>query len=694
VTTPTPTSTPFQDLDQYIALPRLGGLALSTDGTRLVVAMNVLDPKRTRYVTALWEVDPRGERAPNRLTRSAKGENDAAFLPDGSLLFVSARPDPAVASEDDDDPVSALWRLPAGGGEAAVLATRPGGVSGVIVAHDSGTIVVSSDTLPGSASAEDDATRRKTRKDNKVTAILHESYPIRFWDHDLGPDTPRLMVGDAPADPDSWGTAVETIELRDLTGHIGTALGTDEASWAISPDGSTIYVAWSIVERSGSDRLGIVAIDAASGRRVDLLSDADHEYSMPAVSPDGSRLAFVIATRPTPSEPQALHLAIGDLGDDGMSIANVKMIAPEWDRWPAHPVWTTDGTALLVATDSDGCAPVFRIELDGTVTRLTGDHGAYSDLCPDPTGRYVYAMRSAIDAPAAPVRIETTGADQQPMMLRGPAPELTLPGSLTEISTVAADGAPVRAWLALPDGASEASPAPLLLWVHGGPLGSWNAWSWRWNPWLMVAAGYAVLLPDPALSTGYGQSFIARGWGAWGAAPYTDLMAITDVAEQRVDIDDTKTAAMGGSFGGYMANWIATHTDRFKGIVTHASLWALEQFGPTTDGYHYWRREMSEAMMAANSPHRFAKHINTPMLVIHGDRDYRVPIGEALRLWAELSELHGGDDGTMPHKFLYFPDENHWVLSPQHAKIWYTTVLAFLDTTVRGTEWAVPDALR
>ena len=159
-------------------------------------------------------------------------------------------------------------------------------------------------------------------------------------------------------------------------------------------------MAWSIVERGGSDRLGIVAIDTASGRRVDLLSDADHEYSSPAVSPDGSRLAFVVATRPTPSEPQALHLATADLGDDGMSATNVQLIAADWDRWPGQPVWTPDGSALLVAADSDGCAPVFRVELDGTVTRLTGDHGAYSDVCVDPEGRYVYAMRSAIDAPA------------------------------------------------------------------------------------------------------------------------------------------------------------------------------------------------------------------------------------------------------------------------------------------------------
>jgi dipeptidyl aminopeptidase/acylaminoacyl peptidase len=210
----------------------------------------------------------------------------------------------------------------------------------------------------------------------------------------------------------------------------------------------------------------------------------------------------------------------------------------------------------------------------------------------------------------------------------------------------------------------------------------------------MVAQGYAVLLPDPALSTGYGQDFIRRGWGRWGAEPFTDLMNLTDAAVARDDVDAGRTAAMGGSFGGYMANWVAGHTDRFRGIVTHASLWAMDQFGPTTDGYDFWRREMTAQMALDNSPHRFVQQIRTPMLVIHGDRDYRVPIGEGLRLWAELAEHHSDDDGRMPHKFLYFPDENHWVLSPQHARVWYLTVLAFLDHTVHGQDWHTPDILR
>jgi dipeptidyl aminopeptidase/acylaminoacyl peptidase len=205
-----------------------------------------------------------------------------------------------------------------------------------------------------------------------------------------------------------------------------------------------------------------------------------------------------------------------------------------------------------------------------------------------------------------------------------------------------------------------------------------------------------VLLPDPALSTGYGQEFVQRGWGAWGQAPYTDLLAITDAVEALPEIDAERTAAMGGSFGGYMANWVAGHTDRFRAIVTHASLWALDQFGPTTDHAYYWAREMTPEMAEANSPHRFVENIRTPMLVVHGDKDYRVPVGEGLRLWNELltkSALPADDDGSTVHRFLYFPDENHWVLTPQHAKVWYQVVLAFLAEHVLGEKPELPRTL-
>ena len=210
-----------------------------------------------------------------------------------------------------------------------------------------------------------------------------------------------------------------------------------------------------------------------------------------------------------------------------------------------------------------------------------------------------------------------------------------MPGRLEEVLTTADDGHPIRSWLVLPETASADRQAPLLLWVHGGPMGSWNSWSWRWNPWLMAARGYAVLLPDPALSTGYGQEFIARAHRDWGARPFADIMAATEAALARPDIDADRVAMMGGSYGGYMANWMAGHTDRFKAIVSHAGLWVLDQMFGTTDHPMFWRPQFgdpltSPEMYEANSPHRHIGQIRTPMLVIHGNKDYRVPVGEAL----------------------------------------------------------------
>ena len=689
--------TTFDDLDRYVALPRVSGLTLAPDGSRLVTAVATLNPEKTRYVTALWEVDPSGERPARRLTRSAKGEGAASFLPDGGLLFVSARPDPDAAK--DDDPPAALWLLPDTGGEARVVATRPGGIGGFQVARESGHVVLSSSTFASSVTAADDEKVRKDRKDGKVTAILHEGYPVRYWDHDLGPDRPRLLVGtvaaeDLLAQPSEDETRPGRMELRDLTPDPGGAL--TNASWEVTPDGATVVTTWQAVE-VGGQRETLVAIDVATGTRRTLLDDPRFEYSAPAISPDGSRVAVQVWTRSTANQPPDVAIRVLDLptGEQATGELADPLRGQGWDRWPNDATWAPDGSAIFVTADDGGRTPIFRIDLaTGALTRLTGDHGVYASVLVSPDGSHVYAIRDAMDAAPAPVRLDATAPDQQPTFLPGPVEPLTLPGTARELVATAADGTTIHSWLCLPEGASEQNPAPLLVWIHGGPLGSADGWSWRWNPWLMVARGYAVVQPDFALSTGYGRAFVERGWGRWGLEPYTDLLAAVDATEALPEIDATRTAAMGGSFGGYLANWTAGHTDRFKGIVTHASLWALDQFGPTTDAYDYWRREMTAEMALANSPHRFVDQIRTPLLVIHGDRDYRVPIGEGLRLWAELCERFQGRDEPMPHKFLYFPDENHWVLTPNHAKLWYATVLAFLEHTVLGRPWEVPALLR
>ena len=440
---------------------------------------------------------------------------------------------------------------------------------------------------------------------------------------------------------------------------------------------------------SGEQRGEVAVIDTRSGARRTLLSAPGHDFSAPRVSPDGQSVLAIREQHDSLAEPADVTLVLAPL--DGSS--GPADLLGGLDRWPAETAWAPDGQQVYFTADDQGRRPVFRIDLaTAEVTRLTSDHGAYSALCPAPDGRFLYALRAAVDSPPMAVRLDLAEPAARPRPLAGPAPAPELPGELTEIETAASDGAVIRAWLVRPAAAS--TPAPLLLWVHGGPLSSWNSWSWRWNPWLMAARGYAVLLPDPALSTGYGRDFIARGHVNWGDKPFTDLMAITDAAASRPDIDETRTAAMGGSFGGYMANWIAGHTDRFRAIVTHASLWALDQMFGTTDAPALWRRHFGTPVShpehyTANSPHLHAASISTPMLVIHGDRDYRVPIGEALRLWADLAA--GAAGGAA--KFLYFPDENHWVLTPGNATVWYETVYAFLAEHVLGEPWQRPELL-
>lgn len=691
--------TPFHDLDHYLSIPRVSGLALSPDGSRLVTTVSTLNGKGTEFATALWELDPAGQKHARRITRSAKGEAGAAFAANGDVYFTSARPDP---DSPDEEPVNALWLLPADGGEARVVLSRPGGISKVMTARDTDAAFVTAEVLAGSADEEDDAERRKARKDRKVAAILHSEYPVRYWDADLGPGQPRIFAVEAGEDkaPGKPGTvdATAPLVLRNLTSDAGPRLRDAEA--VVSPDGKTIYSSYTKPLAKADSRSILVAVDVASGGVKVLLDREGMSYFPGPVSPDGRTLVVVSESDSTPEQAPEIKMHLLDVpggaaGDSG----GLQPLAHDWDRWAKPAAWLPDGSAILVTADDDGASPVFRVSVPAAaaevgVTRLTQDAAAYSDVVISPEGRSAYALRSSYEFPAEAVRIDL--ATGETTRLPAPAERPTCPGRLERIAATAADGSRVPAYLALPEGASADDPVPLLLWIHGGPLGSWNAWTWRWNPWLLTARGYAVLLPDPALSTGYGKSYIQRGWGSWGKAPFTDLMAVTDAAVERPDVDQSRTAAMGGSFGGYMANWVAGNTDRFKAVVTHASLWALDQFGPTTDASQYWLKEMTEEMALENSPHLHAENISTPMLVIHGDKDYRVPIGEGLRLWYELlskSRLAADQDGHTPHRFLYFPDENHWVLQPQHAKVWYQVVEWFLARNVLGKDIELPAEL-
>jgi dipeptidyl aminopeptidase/acylaminoacyl peptidase len=655
----------FNDIRDYVAIPRVLSLRLSPDGSRLISTVQSLNPDGKSYGTALWSIPLDGE--PYRLTRSAKGESAAAFTDAGDVLFTSARPDPTV--KDSTDEAAALWLLPRAGGEARQVAARPGGIGAVRTAGD--VVVFAADVLDGEEAAEEE--KRKARKEAGISAILHEGTTVRYWDRDLGPGRPRLFAARL------GGARLE--DVRDLTPDAGDALR--EAAFELTPDGATVITTWRVHLPKGELRTDLVAVDVATGERRTLLSDDRHDFTGPiAISPDGARVACSRERFTALDVSARRELWIADL-----ATGEGRAYAP--DLFPADVEWAPDSSAVYLAADHQGRRPVFHVPLDGgEPRRLTADDAAYLGLNASADGRFVYALRSAVDLAPGPARIEV--ATGEIADLPSPAPRPEARGTLTEISATADDGATIRGWLVLPEGASADNPAPFLLWIHGGPVASWNDWQWRWQSWIMAEHGYAVLLPDPCLSTGYGQDMIDRGWGDWGPRTQADLDAIVDVALARDDIDSERIAAMGGSFGGYMANWLAGHTDRYKAIVTHASLWHLDQFAGTTDVPMYWQREFGEPgseRYETLSPHLSIDKITTPMLVIHGDKDYRVPIGEALRLWWDLRRSEADA------KFLYFPDENHWILKPGNIVAWYETVLAFLDRHVLGQEWKRPESV-
>ncbi|MFD3621335.1 alpha/beta fold hydrolase [Streptomyces sp. NPDC058676] len=667
-------SDPSDLYDVLAGRPRLTGLALAPSGDRLIASVQVINGEGNAFVPGLWEVDPAGEREARRVTRSLQGEYAPAFAPDGRLMFLSSREntDPFTRTSSDSTGPG-LWSLPEYG-EAERIVHHPSGISAFTVAHGAGTVAYTASVLPGAADTAAHAEFREKRESAKITAVLYDSGPTRFGGADLGPAEPHTFV----LRPD--GTQADV-------GGQGVVGGGD---LALSPDGTLVAYTRAVAGSEPDVNANVVVVaDAATGEVRRIFSRPGHHYHRLVFTADGRSLVSQRQRELTYDTPWRVTL----VAFDPASGAETDLL-PDFDNWPwpGSPVVSpVPGDATVWFTgDERGHCPVFRRGPDGTVTRLTSS-GAYSSLCVALDGTTLFALRSTIDSPPHVVRLDAAAPDQQPVTLWAPADPGPLPGTLTEVHTTADDGFPLRAWLVLPRDASAERPAPLVVLPHGGPQMSWSGWTFGFGPWPFAARGYAVLLPDPALSTGYGQRMQERGLGQYGGRPYRDLM-LADATQTRDDIDATRTGLAGHSYGGYIANRAATLTDRFKAIVTYGGQWNLESFQAETDLHAHARRIFGDPLTQrqryeTDSPHLDVRKAMTPMLVVHGGKDYRVPVGQALGLFNDLQRHE------VPVKFLYFPDESHSVGAPNHVRILYETVLNFLDHHVLGQEWHRPQLL-
>jgi dipeptidyl aminopeptidase/acylaminoacyl peptidase len=650
------------DVTRFTELKRVGRVAPSPCGTWLAVEVARLARDESKYVTDLWRVDLDGGKQPRQLTIGEVSDRAPRFRRDGSLAFVSDRPLPGAEGE----PRPQIWLLPAGGGEPAPLTDEPLGVLDYRFAASANVLVVLAPVLPG-VPGDKQRSEAEARTKRGPSLLRYTEMPVRHWDHWIPTEQPRMFAYDESGQGRRALTPTATDELRDYDFGLG---------WDLAADGSAVVTQAASL---GPDRIHDVRlelIDVASCERRVLAAAPRAEMKSPRFSPSGQRIAF---TRWQRVDGELVLSELAAVDRDGEPLA---LSAPLID--PKELDFAGEDTVIYTA-DHAGDVPLFAAAIGGGEGwRVSAGHGTHHGISTTAAGHghVAVGVRHTLLHPPEPFACDVAeGAEPRVVaVLSGINAEHTARiAELERCATTAADGSEVPWFLLKPRDA--AGPSPALLWIHGGPIGQWSdGWHWRWNPLLMVAAGYAVALPNPRGSTGLGNDFANGVWNnRWGAECYTDLVSVTDDLAGRGDIDADRIGAMGGSFGGYMANWIGGQTDRFRCLVSHAGLYHLPAFHGTTDHPAFFTHEQGcdpysdPEAFSRFSPHAFVATWKSPVLIIHGERDFRVPVSEALLLFERLRAQ--GVDAELA----IFPDENHWILKPHNARAWYGEVLRFLS---------------
>ncbi len=651
--------------DDLMAMHRVSEPQISPDGKWVAYSVGTPDMEANRTPRNLWLVPIAGGE-PKQLTRSGR-DSHPRWAPDSKrLAFISGR-----------DGTPQVYIISIEGGEATKLTHVSGGVANVLWSPDGKWIAFTSDVYPDCRDDACNRARDEQREKSKVKARIYDSLLYRHWDTWEDGKYSHLFV--VPAE---GGTP------RDLTPGAGYdvppfSLGGPEPI-AISPDGKELcYVANTDQDLALSTNgdLFIVSVETGDTKRITTNRGYD---GGPAYSPDGKWIAYR-AQFQYGYESDRWRLMLYSR-TDGRHVN----LTEDFDRSVEGPVWSADSKTIYFQAEDRGHLPIFSIPAAPGNSPKAITPGTYNgELVLSRDGQTMVFTRTSLVMPAElfAANLDGSGLRQLTRHNAERLEQLDL-NAAEHFWFAGAGGTPIHAMLVRPPNFDPNKKYPLLLLAHGGPQTMWSdAWGYRWNPQVFIAPGYVALMINRRGSTGFGQAFVDEIRGDYGGKPYQDLMLGVDyVLEKYPFVDGERMAAAGGSYGGFMANWIATHTGRFKAIITHASiydqvsmygateeLWFMEwdqQGAPWTnaEGYEKW------------SPGTYAAELGkyrTPTLVIHGEHDYRVPYTQGLQMFTALQRQ------GVPSKLLLFPDEGHWVLKPQNSKLWYETFLGWLARWLR-----------
>ncbi|MGO9325113.1 MAG: S9 family peptidase [Terracidiphilus sp.] len=709
----------FEDMMQ---MKRLGDAAVSPDGKWLAYAVTTVDLVQNQKKTELWLQAIAGpgtdEPAQIKLAVGQAGDSGLQFTPDGHhVLFLSGRDNGQQIWVADFDPATGAT---SNAKKLTAIATEADNAKW---APDSKSIVFTSAVYPDcpaismadfDAGNKCNAGRDAVLAASKVKAQIWTHLLYRHWDHFTGDKRLHLFQ-----------VLVDGSGMRDLTPNDPRSVPPDYASIEqgcgcdISPDSKELAFTENFDPVPAvSTHADIFTLDLTdpAAKPVKVSTSAGGNFN-PAYSPDGKYLAWRSQAR-NGYESDKFRLALYD-----REKKTVTDLLPKFDNWLDEFAWAPDSKVIYFASGTEGESPIYDVGVDlgrlkvwSNPGKLTRD-GSFGDLHILPSGGSLLAVDQLVGRPGEVVQIDhlnqleldiTSSDPKNPrsvgdtpaiaghLSADGPAPvthlndallaQLDLP-KMEDFWFTAEDGTKLQGFLIRPPGFDAAKKYPLKFLIHGGPQDAWgDDWSYRWNAELFAANGYVVVMINPRGSTGYGQANVESVSGDWGGKPFTDLMTGLDYAEQHYSfIDKDRECALGASYGGYMANWVLGHTNRFKCIVTHDGMFNAESaFGTTEEDWFniwefkghpwdYYGKPDDENPFRKWSPSLYAKNFKTPTLVVHGQLDYRLDLSEGLQLFDTLQLL------GVPSKMLYFPDEGHWVLKPQNSQLWWKTVNDWVD---------------
>jgi dipeptidyl aminopeptidase/acylaminoacyl peptidase len=646
----------FEDL---ASLHRIGAPQLSPDGQWLAYDVSTPDLAANKSLSGVYLMPAAGG-TPKVISDVKHQDNGPSWSPDGkSIAYVSNR----------DGGAHQVYLYDVAAGTSRKVSDLAGGAGSVKWLPDGSGLIVVSDIYPDCGvdpaciKAKTMAEGNAPTKARVLTTLLY-----RHWKAWQEPTRSHIIY--VPLN----GSAARDLTPGAFDAPPFSIGGGDE--FDVSPDGKELVYARDTEqhpELSTNSDLFLIPITGGNSKRITTRTGAD---TSPKYSPDGRWIAYRSQAR-AGYESDLWELWLYD-----RTSGTSHRIAPSFDDWVESITWAPDSKSIFFTAPKTGKTVIYEVGVNAGAPQLISDAMSADALTVSRDGKTIYYDGASFLRPNDIYALTKVagGARSVKVTTENDAILSNISATTEARWYTGAEGAKVQAFVIKPPMFDASKKYPAIVLIHGGPQGGWgDAWSYRWNPLMFAARGYVVFMPNPRGSYGYGQKFLEEVSGDWGGKAYVDIMTGVDMLAALPYVDGTRIGAAGGSYGGYMVDWILGHTDRFKALVSHAGVYDLKsEYGVTEElWFPEWEFKGNPwdnpELYQKWSPDNFVKNFKTPTLVTHGELDFRVPINQGLELFTALQRR------GIPSKMVYFPDEGHWVLKPQNSKLWYQTVGDWFD---------------